>query len=239
MEEILRHTNLAQHQIDDIKIIINLKDYKISQEKRLLIPFIAKNNRVFQQNKMGLLNRNGYMVCEPLYDIILDDCFSDEDIIRVGKLFPYGYSNSNGNVSSYVRYKYKAMTTNGDFITDMDFDSIMVSTDKKYITVQDRKKGYAVFDRKGNEIISFGKYSWIDGFDLNLARVNNLVSPDSIERKWGIINITGEEVLPLEYSEIWNFYGKNRDTTRVIKNHIVSEVNLMNMKNVNIFRDKN
>ena len=35
--------------------------------------------------------------------------------------------------------------------------------------------------------------------------------------KWGIINEKGEEVLPMEYDNIWKFYGKNRFSTRVEK----------------------
>lgn len=35
--------------------------------------------------------------------------------------------------------------------------------------------------------------------------------------KWGIINEKGEEVLPLEYDEVWNFLGKNLSYTNVEK----------------------
>jgi hypothetical protein len=42
--------------------------------------------------------------------------------------------------------------------------------------------------------------------------------------KWGIINEKGEEVLPCEYDEIWRFYGKNRYSTRVVKDGIAREV---------------
>ena len=64
------------------------------------------------------------------------------------------------------------------------------------------------------------KYKKIDGFDNNLARVIGF------NDKWGIINEKGEEVLPVEYSEIWNFYGKNKISTKTIKNGIESEMSL-------------
>ena len=35
--------------------------------------------------------------------------------------------------------------------------------------------------------------------------------------KWGIINEKGEEVLPLEYDDVWGFYGKDLDYTTVEK----------------------
>ena len=42
--------------------------------------------------------------------------------------------------------------------------------------------------------------------------------------KWGIINERGEEVLPVEYDEIWAFAGKNRNSTKVVKNGQTTEV---------------
>lgn len=36
--------------------------------------------------------------------------------------------------------------------------------------------------------------------------------------KWGIINEKGEEVLPVEYEEVWNFLNNNRYSTTVEKN---------------------
>ena len=42
--------------------------------------------------------------------------------------------------------------------------------------------------------------------------------------KWGIINEKGEEVLPVEYDEIWKFLGKNRDSTKVVKDGVEREV---------------
>lgn len=42
--------------------------------------------------------------------------------------------------------------------------------------------------------------------------------------KWGIINENGEEVLPVEYDEIWKFFGKNRSSTKVVKDGVAREV---------------
>lgn len=42
--------------------------------------------------------------------------------------------------------------------------------------------------------------------------------------KWGIINEKGEEVLPVEYDEVWNFLGKGRLSTKVVKNGAESDV---------------
>lgn len=71
---------------------------------------------------------------------------------------------------------------------------------------------WGAIDSKGNEIVPFGKYDWIEGFEQGLCRVkigkqsSNLANNDN---KWGIINENGEEVLPCVYDEVWMFKGKN------------------------------
>lgn len=93
---------------------------------------------------------------------------------------------------------------------------------------------FGVIDNEGNVIVPFGKYGWIDGFDSGLARVHSHAFPDGKKRllqmyKWGIINEEGEEVLPLEYDDIWNFKGKNRYSTKVIKGDEETEVYFHNL----------
>jgi hypothetical protein len=96
------------------------------------------------------------------------------------------------------------------------------------VKVVERQDGqYAVIDLDGNQIVPFGKYAWIDGFDHGLARVRIGHSQSTLcvidldgknttpWRKWGIINKRGEEVLPVIYDEVWKFYGKNRLSTYV------------------------
>lgn len=96
------------------------------------------------------------------------------------------------------------------------------------VTVVERSDyKWGVMDSKGNEIVSFGKYDWIEGFEHGLCRVK-IGKRSSIfannNNKWGIINEKGEEVLPCVYDEVWMFIGKNRYSTRVVKDGIASEV---------------
>ncbi len=79
---------------------------------------------------------------------------------------------------------------------------------------------WGVVNCAGEEVVPFGKYDWIEGFDSGLARVKKGKTPNNIanNNKWGIINEKGEEVLPVEYDSIWKFLGKNRFSTRVEKN---------------------
>ena len=88
---------------------------------------------------------------------------------------------------------------------------------------------WGVTDLEGNIIVPFGKYDWIDGFDQGLARVKiGRVSSNQVNNsnKWGIINEEGEEVLPVEYDEIWKFIGKNRYSTKVVKDGVKKDVYL-------------
>ncbi len=95
------------------------------------------------------------------------------------------------------------------------------------VTVVERSdRKWGVIDSDGNEIVPFGKYGWIDGFEQGLCRVKN-TERRHVEGliffctdKWGIINEKGEEVLPCEYDNIWNFYGKGRFSTRVEKDGV-------------------
>lgn len=52
---------------------------------------------------------------------------------------------------------------------------------------------------------------------------NRLLHPEQYS-KWGIIDETGEEVLPVEYDAVWKFFGKHREFTRVVKNGVSHNV---------------
>jgi len=91
-------------------------------------------------------------------------------------------------------------------LVEKEFGSVKV--------IENRNYQWSIVDLEGNVIVPFGKYDWIDGFDHGLARVNK-VGPNG--KKWGIINMAGEEVLPVEYDSVWNFYGKNRNSTTIEK----------------------
>ena len=81
---------------------------------------------------------------------------------------------------------------------------------------------YYVVDKENNYIVPPGRYDYIDGFDkCGLARVKidekvDFIDPSkSTKDRWGIIDTKGNEVLPLVYSEILNFYNKNRTYARL------------------------
>jgi hypothetical protein len=127
------------------------------------------------------------------------------------------------------------------------YDSVVVFEDKNYqwgvkdldgnIIVPAGKYGWIDGFDHGLARVRTHKKSGRAGFII--AVINNLDSdnPEIIEgkdkvqdhinkdkaehpenyAKWGIINKKGEEVLPLEYDDIWNFLGKGRLSTNVVK----------------------
>lgn len=135
---------------------------------------------------------------------------------------------------------------NKNHIKELNYGNVTVVENKYY--------QWAVIDNQGNVLVPFGKYGWIDGFDSGLARVRTHTNAELVREataeffdlpagqvgivcdnhcnektgnvitKWGIINEKGEEVLPVEYDDIWNFYGKSRWSTNVVKDGHTSEV---------------
>ena len=222
MEETQTSTLWQKHQNDGVKIVINTKMYEPEKDDRLLVPFICKNSWR-TPGKFGLLDKDGEVVLPAEYDAIFDDCYSPDDIIRVGKIFSFGYEKANGHFSPQVRYRFRAINTKGEFLLENEYDEIEISTDKRYLTVRDYENNYfrASFDIEGNMIVPFGKYQWMESFDRGLARVSN-------DWKYGIINTNGEEVVPLEYDRIWSWYKKNYDTIILEKDGVQYEASFDN-----------
>lgn len=48
--------------------------------------------------------------------------------------------------------------------------------------------------------------------------------------KWGIINEDGEEVLPVIYDEVWNFFGKGRSNTKAVRDGVEISVSLRELR---------
>lgn len=92
-----------------------------------------------------------------------------------------------------------------------EFDGVMV------ICRRDGKWG--VVDTDGNVRVPFGKYDIIDPFFMGLARVKigELASLRGNHGKfhWGIIDLSGKEVVPVKYTELYEFSLNKRTRIRV------------------------
>lgn len=207
----------AQLVVDDVQIIVPAKNYDVSEDDRILIPIIS-------HHKIGFVNHNATYVIKPRFDKYLGDAYLKDDLIKVANRFSYGLPGcKEGQIYTYDRDKWGVIDTGGNVIIDTEYKSIAISDNKRLFTLLDFSKGYCVQDRNGNVILPYGQFDYIDGFSNGFARVkvghmtNGVINS---ENKWGIINEKGDIVLPMEYDNIWNFYQKERSTTKVIKNGV-------------------
>lgn len=203
------------------KVLVPASSYNMQDDNRLLIPFTSGD-------KIGFVDKEGEVVVKPQFTMYYGECYEENDNIRVTVDDLYGFARSGGKVSTYKRPIYGLINSKGETIFEPSFYSLLPSIgEKKLYTVQNKDYKYAVLNIDGTEVVPFGKYSWIDGFDNGLARVTiGSVTNGQNENgnKWGLIDENGKEVLPLEYDSIWTFYGKQRVTTKVIKGNVAHNV---------------
>lgn len=207
------------------KILVPASSYSLRDDSRLLIPFTSGG-------KIGFVNKDGIIAVEPQYTMYYGDCNDESDYIRVATDYLYGYKRSGDKVACYKRPIYGLLDSKGEIVFKPSFYRLAPNLqNKKMYTVQNMEFQYGVIDVDGTEIVPFGKYNWIDGFDKGLARVkigtpNGLMDKGS---KWGLIDETGKEILPVEYDEIWSFYGKDRFTAKVVKGDCSQNMILANL----------
>ncbi len=217
------------------KILVPASSYKLSEDKRLLVPFT-------NGEKIGFVNKEGEIVVKPQYAMYYGDCYDESDYIRVAVDDLRGFARKDGSVSSYKRPVYGLINSDGKTVFEPSLYSLVPAIGNKDLyTVQTKDYKYGVLRIDGTEVVPFGKYSWIDGFDNGLARVKikGVANERQDKRdKWGLIDEDGNEILPVEYDEIWSFYGKNRTTTKTVKDNVASYINLMEMSDSNNAQEK-
>lgn len=203
------------------KVILPASSYNMQDDNRLLIPFTCGD-------KIGFANKEGEVVVKPQFTMYYGDCYDESDNIRVAIDDLYGFPRSGGRVATYKRPMYGLINYKGETIFEPSFYSLIPAIGNKNLyTVQNNHFEYAVLNIDGTEVVPFGKYNWIDGFDNGLAmvRIGNVTNGQKENgNKWGLINENGKEVLPLENDDIWPFYGKKRVTTKVVKDNVAQNV---------------
>lgn len=156
-------------------------------------------------NKIGFINHNAEIIVEPQFDEIKGE---------------FLYQNSAVCVSQ--EKKWGVIDILGKFIISLSYSHIIPGIGCQLYSVGKNYK-HAILDDEENIVVDYGTYHWIDGFDNGFARVK-------IGDKWGLININGELVLPIEYDELWNFYGKKRESTYARIGDKSSQVNFKKLR---------
>jgi len=192
--------DFAQDKYANVRISVDFSEYDIEKDSRILIPFSYYQH-------YGLMNRNGEIVQNAQFDRILDSCRSEDDVIRVGVYYTYGFNRKSDKPWTNLNTKWGLLDSLGNIVLGTEYRQIGVSDDKQILTLQHMDYQYEVIHIDGKIVIPKGIYSWIDTYDKGLTRVCIRGENNS---KWGIVDANGEIVLPIIYSSIWNFYKKNK-----------------------------
>lgn len=188
------------------KILVPAQSYDLKYDKRLIIPFMHKE-------KIGFVNNNGQIIVKPKYTMYYGECFSKNDYVKVTTMYIYGFPRKSNIISTYERPIYGLLNYKGEEILPLEYWQITSSLHTPTLfTVLKTDGNFGVVTSNGEIVVEYGKYDYIDGFDIHgLARVKLTITEcdNSVKSKFGIINSRGNIVLPIEYDNIWNFYGKD------------------------------
>lgn len=198
------------------KILVPESLYDLAEDIRPLIPFK-------QWNLFGLMNSKGEIIVNAQYDTISEDIYADCVFTKVGKVHPYYHKNGE-RIDLYWCYLYGIVDSLGKVVLETKYREIKISSNQRFFTVKDTNLEYSILNLMGDVVVPVGKYAFIDGVEHGLARVYQYDGDN--KKKWGIIDIDGREVVPLKYDEMWNFWGHNRETTRVIESGVEYQIAL-------------
>lgn len=203
---------------ENVQVLISAAKYDFAADTRLLIPFA-------ESGEIGFVDKTGTIVVSPKYAAYCGDCYSENDFIRVAEMGADVYPRSDGSFQTYSKLSYGLLNYKGEMILECLYRMILPAKGNNNLyTAQNEHNQFAVLAIDSTEIVPFGKYDWIDRFDKGLARV--IVARNSKNEKWGIIDETGREVLPVEYDSIWNFYDKPYTSIFVFKDGIRTSIRL-------------
>lgn len=214
-------------QIDyNTKILVNRLDYEIKNDNRFLLPFV-------QDTKIGFINKKAEIIIPASYQFVLDDFFNDKSLVRVGETYCVGFDSKTSQPSVYLCNRYGLLKSNGDLLLPIEYENITMPVFSNRIVLHSYKQGYAVIDFNGNFIVPFGKYNYIDGYDWGVARIKSGKTTNGLKEtdaQWGIIDENGNEILKPVYKNIWNFYNKALQYTRVESDEKIFEFHFTNRR---------
>jgi len=189
-----------------MKIIIEKKDYNMGNDCRSLIPYVVDSA---YGCRIGFVTKRGTVAIKPYYSCVYDDFYSKDDVIVVG--IQNGFHSKDDYVKQVIDIK-------GNNIFKELFRDVFMSDDRQLFSVENSKGEHAVLDRNKNIIVPYGKYKWIGGYKGGFARLKNESITNGIKegnKKWGVINAEGKEIIPCCFYNIHDFYNDNKDFVEI------------------------
>ncbi len=148
-------------------------------------PFLGQELRSFEENgKYGYKNDNEEVVVQTLYESVKYFFTQEDSLVAVKLNGKFGFIDRSGN--QVIEFKFQDAYDFGE----SGFASVKL------------KEKWGLINFSGKEVVSC-KYDWIGPFkgrshsDLFLVDLNG---------KTGVVDKTGAEVLPIIYSNIWEYY---------------------------------
>lgn len=173
-----------------------LNRYVLQNDTRLLIPFEV-------DGKIGLLNHEGQVVVQPLYDEI-DDCLSEDAYLHVRRKCFVCERNREENLCGLI-------DTTGKTILPLEYRWIIPSDTRELFSVQNMSYQHGVLNKYQKEVIPFGKFSYIGKIVHGFVRIRT-------QDGWGVSDLDGELIIN-GLEEIWDFNEKY-DSIVVKKDHV-------------------
>lgn len=205
--------NYAVFMVDSIKV--EKKKKMITENgSRTFVEFLNKTGHI--QLKEGLIDTNGNVILNPIYDEISG--YYHNGYMRVRNKGKTGIINKDGEVIIALEYdnisdennglflakkskKYGMINTNGQIIIPFDYSSLRFFKEGLALSYNDKM---SQFINKKNEIVIKPKseFNFKGSFSNNLAIITK-------NKKFGYMNIKGEIIIPIIYDKALPFE-KNR-----------------------------
>ena len=171
-----RRANVASEDVAALKVV-NSRGFEPHYDNR------SKTIIVSENSKYGLLDMQGKIICEPLYDNI--------------------HPLRNGNVVVCKEKSWSLINRQGEILKNLEYDKIESFVDGLAVVTLGGK--YGIIDESGNllgklkydkirSLVSISKY----GEEIKFAKYFEAC----IEGKWGFLNKQGKEMSPFVYDEI-------------------------------------
>ena len=208
----MNHISNLLNNYKTVNILTDARNYNLQEDKRFLIPYTTIC--VQDDIKYGFVDKNGNVIIDAIYDIIYDDFYSADDIVRVGKR----YVKDDGTKEKPNQYTYfhcGLINAKGEELIPFEkYDRIIFTHDNKLLIV---RKDFtdALIDIHENTIVPFGKYDVIRQFIQGFSRVRHKET-----KKHAIIDTEGREIITEnQFDTIWT-PKEEYDSIIVVKNSI-------------------
>ena len=167
-------------------------------------------------NKWGIVSKDGSIVVSPIYDLVFL-----KDPIIVKKDNKYGVIDLNGNILSQPQYDYIGEFSNGYSVVKKNGRYGLIDTKAKEI-IKPKYEDIGYCDEYSN-YVGLGKKK-VDHC-LFTSIFKDGFAPVKINKKWGIIDINGNEIIKPQYDEIIYY---EKDLVKAIINNKLIDIKISN-----------